>query len=281
MNQIWVSDRDGWLHAFAISRTLMHIGSDERCDIVLDAKRGGGVSSRHLQLVLPGNGKPGKFINLGDSEVRTARDQVTFKVIAPRASAELAEGQILHVGDFTIWFDDKMPINPGQPIVPAAPQTSIQRPALSAPQTRTPVQSMLTGTTTALIDPLMGTPPASASSIATRINLPSRSLSPSRPLEGGLVIRNTGTKTGAQFRIELNGLQPQCFELGAGPVLFPSAEREVPLRILHPGTSVLMAGQQQFTIRVTSPVAYPGEVATVTHVVQVDPVYRHRIEILQ
>ncbi len=279
MKQIWVSDRDGWLRAFPLGRTLIHIGSDDRCDIVLNAQRGGGVSGRHIQLVLPGNGKPGKLINLGDSEVRVGKDQTNLKSIVPRASSELVEGQVLRIGDFTLWFDDKLPGLPvsSDPIV-ALPAPQVW-PALAAPQTATPMPGVMVGTATALLQPAATIVPVAPAAIATRISLPNRNLSIDRPLEGALVVRNAGSKTGAQFRIELSGLQPQCYELGAGPVLFPNAEREVPLRILHPGTNLLMAGPRQFTVRVTSPLAYPGEVASITHVLQVDPVYRHRVEV--
>jgi hypothetical protein len=51
-SKLEVIDKDGWRNEFRLEKTIVHIGSDPRNDIVLERGRGGNVAPLHAQLIL-------------------------------------------------------------------------------------------------------------------------------------------------------------------------------------------------------------------------------------
>jgi hypothetical protein len=86
-----------------------------------------------------------------------------------------------------------------------------------------------------------------------------------------------GDKPGVQFRIQLLGLRSDCYEMGPGPILFPGAEKQVPLRIHHPRGPDPAAGEYRITVRVSAPDAYPGQRAEAAATIRVAPFYLHAL----
>jgi hypothetical protein len=232
-NRLEVTDRDGWHKLFPLHKAIVHIGSDPRNDIVLEHSHGGGVAPRHLQLIPAAAGQRGyRLVNMGDSNILVGETPVT-----PRSIVDLADGDRLRVGEFTLTF-------------------------LGGGFGR-------------------GAGPGGQSSlIGLEVHLPQTQLSPNRPIEGYVVVRNLGDKPGAQFRLEVEHLDSDCYDIGPGPVLFPQAERQVFFRLTHPRRPKPPAGDYRFDVIASAPLAYPGESTSVSQLIRVLPYYSHKLRLI-
>jgi len=124
-----------------------------------------------------------------------------------------------------------------------------------------------------------GTSPSNA--IGLRLSLPRTViLTPDQPVEGAVTIRNLGTESGVQFLLELEGLDPDSYEMGPGPILFPNAEKDVFLRLYHPRKPQPPAGQHYIRIRASAPDAYAGQSAVESREVSILPYYHHTLRLL-
>jgi hypothetical protein len=117
-------------------------------------------------------------------------------------------------------------------------------------------------------------------SIELGLTLTTTSLSPDRPLDGKVTLRNTGNAAGVQFHLELKGFAPDSYELEPGPILFPNADAELALRLHHPRSPEMVAGNHRITIRATAPLAYPNEFAEVSRAIQVMPFFYHKLRLI-
>jgi hypothetical protein len=115
--------------------------------------------------------------------------------------------------------------------------------------------------------------------IGLSLRMPEPRLGPGRPLDAVLVVSNLGDESGVQFRLEVEGLEPDHYELGSAPLLFPQAEKEVPLRIHHSQKPTPPAGPHRIVVRAAAPAHYPGESAAVSQTIEVLPFYRHDVRI--
>lgn len=260
MNQavtLEITDRDGWQKVYPVARAILYIGSDPGDDIVLDRMRGAGVAPRHLQLIAPAPGGGAyRLVNLGDSDV--AVGSPTLRAVPPRSFAPLADGDLLRLGDFTLVFRDTQPAH----ALIAGPSSAQMAPPAMALAT-VPVASQA----------------AASTAIGLRLALPTAQLWPDRPIAGAVVISNLGAKPGVQFRLEVDGLPADCYEVGPGPLLFPGAEKAVPVRIVHSRRPDPPAGPRMFTIRASAPEAYAGEAAVVSQEIAVMPYYSHSLRL--
>jgi hypothetical protein len=161
--------------------------------------------------------------------------------LAPRAFVELNPGEKVRLGDFTLVFQGDVPLASSEGITGSDRRSQ---------------------------------------SIGLRLNLPQHQLGLDKPIDGTVVVRNWGTKTGVQFKLEVDGLDPACLEIGPGPILFPNAEKEVSFRVHHPRAPKPPAGDYRLRIRATAPAAYPGESAVVTQMIQVLPYYSHKLRVV-
>ena len=121
--------------------------------------------------------------------------------------------------------------------------------------------------------------PITSQSIDLRMALPEARLTPARPMEGAIIVRNAGAQPGVQFHLTLEGLPAACYELGPAPLLFPNAEKSISLRLIHPRGPDLPAGDRRFTVRATAPTAYPDERAEVTQQIEIAPFYTHTLSL--
>jgi hypothetical protein len=249
--QVEVVDRDGWRKAFPLEKHIVHIGSDPRNDIVLDGRRGAGVAPRHLQLIaLPAS--PGyRLVNLSDGDILLGESGE--RVLAPRSATDIADGACLRVGDFALHFCCGEAAAAGEA---AATVVGDARPP--------------------------GPMGAEASSqvIGLRLVLPQTQLKPGQPIDGAVIVRNLGDQPGVQFKLAVEGLHPDCYEIGAGPLLFPNAEKETFFRLSHPRSPCMLAGDYRFSIRATAPGAYPGESAVISQTIQMTPFYHHSLRLV-
>ncbi len=248
--RIEVEDRDGWRKTFALQKAITYIGAEARNDIVLESWRGAGVGPRHAQLINAGT--RWRLVNLGNTEISVApKAGATHASVGSMSAIELQDGAQIKLGEFHLSF-----------FVGSAVSDS---------------GDGGTGTVAS-----MGMPPVenAGDAIGLRLRLPGTALSPDQPLEGAVIVRNQGTRAGAQFRIEVKGLDADMFEIGPGPILFPNAEKEVVFHIRHPRKPRPAAGDVTMVIRATAPDAYPGQSATVTQTIQVLPYYSHSLTLM-
>jgi hypothetical protein len=229
-----VIDREGWRKELPLERTIVHIGSDPRSDIVLEPTRGAGVAPLHAQLIAANSGLGYQLVNLGDTDILLgpSGDQV----LPPRSVTRLADGLVFKLGEFTLIFHSGGE-GPSEGFAGDSRYIGLK---LSLLQTR---------------------------------------LSPKRSLEGQVTVSNLGDRSGAQFNLELEGLEPDCFDIEPGPILAAGATKEVSFRLYHRGDKPL-AGDRRIVIRAEAPHAYPGEEMTVSQVIEILPLYRHSLRLL-
>ena len=257
-----ITDRDGWYKEFELGKNLIYIGSDPSSDIALSASRGAGVAPRHLQLVC-GQGDRQRYyvVNLGDANV--VLGQAGDRIIAPHSAVDIAPGDRLQLGEFVLVFSTRAGEARPEPAAVVGRQGPDRVVSTPAAQRRVAAQEQ-----------------HHSAVIGLQLFLPYTTLDPERPLEGTVTLRNVGKKPGAQFRLEVEGLETDCYDIGPGPILFPNAEKEVPLRIRHPRRPEPAAGEHRITIHASAPEAYPGETATVSQVLQIIPFYHHTLRLV-
>jgi hypothetical protein len=259
-----VIDKGGWSRSFPLNKNIIHVGSDARNDIVIETWHGNGLAARHLQLVPSPTSSLGyRLVNMGTIEVLLGPNGE--RSLPPRAAIDLAAGDTVRLGDLTFIFHGE---GAGAPAAATA--------AVVAPST-----------TTNRAAPVVGAGLATAAVAATRkgnpiglnLTLSQALLVPGQPIDGAITIKNQGDKTGVQFKIEVEGFESDSYELGPAPILFPDVEKQVLFRLRHPQRPNPPAGDRRLTIRVTAPSAYPGEVATVSQVIQIASYIKHSLSL--
>ena len=240
-SRIEVINKFGWRKEFVVDKAIVQIGRDARNDLVLDDGFENGIAARHAQLLPSSLNVQGlRLVNLSDHDIAVYAQgakvdlnllltQPPAATIAPRSSGEVASGDLIRMGEFSLIFQG--------------------------------------GASYSEVVKLM-------------LDLPSKTLMLDRPLAGTLNIHHVGNKAAVQFKVELEGLDPDSYEIGPGPVLFPNAEKQVGFRLLHPKRAYPPAGAHQITFHVTAPDAYPNERATISAEIEVAPVYRHKMRVV-
>ncbi len=264
MNRVEISDKDGWRKEFPLSKSLLYVGSGPDVDVRLDPNRGGGVMPRHLQLVtLPGTGNCYLAINLEVAEISVAGN----RKLPPHGAVELADGDFIRLGDFVLTFRLTKAAEAYPRPLPAAAQGTASRAQVAGDDSApAPVVS------------------SQAESVSNIIGLTlafrQTDLETDHPIDGSVIVRNQGTRPGVQFRLELEGLPPDRYTIGPGPILFPNGEKEVYVRLMHPLAPTPEAGECNIKIRASAPDAYPGESTTLTQVIRIQPFYSHTLRLL-
>jgi hypothetical protein len=252
-NAVEVVDKEGWRRVYPLQKAIVHIGAAAGNDIVLDPARGGGVAARHIQLIARAGGGQGyRLVNMGDSDILLGA--ASDRRITPRSFIDLGDGEQVRLGDFTLVFAGGS-FGAGAVIAPSG-----------------------AGATLVGGGPVTAT--GSSGGIGLSLSMPRVQLAPHQSLDGSIMVRNMGDKAGAQFKLEIEGLEPDWFEIGPGPILFPGASKEVSLRLFHPGRPSPGAGEFRFVVRATAPSAYPGESATAVQVIQILPFYSHSVRVI-
>ncbi len=263
--RVEITDRDGWRKEFPLERALLHVGSDARNDIVLDARRGGGVATRHLQIVaLAAEASRFRVINLSDREIPVETEATSS--LPPRSAIDISDGHRLQLGDFGMVF--RLDAATGTPNANFVPSALAAIPAASA----SPMRSVATPAHDRGVE-------RTSSHIGLKLSLPQVPITPDHPLEGTITVQNLGRQMGVQFRLEVEGLNPDWYDIGPGPILFPQVEKQVPLRIHHPRGPGLDSGRHPIQIHASAPDAYPGERVSVSHEIVISPYYTHTLSL--
>jgi hypothetical protein len=255
-----VIDKGGWSKIFPLNKNIIHIGSDARNDVVVETWHGSGLAARHLQLVPSPTSSLGyRLLNMGTIEILLGTN--AERSLPPRAAIDLSDGDTVRLGELTFVFRLD---SAGVPVIAAAstPTTAANRAA--------PVAA---AGAAAVVAARKGNP------IGLSLMLAQSRLLPGQPIDGALTIKNQGDKSGVQFKIEVDGFDAEAYELGPAPILFPDVEKQIVFRLRHPQKPTPPAGDRRLTIRVTAPSAYPGEVATVSQVIQVASYVKHSLSL--
>lgn len=248
-NRIEITDKDGWRKEFILQKRLIYIGNDSRNDIVLSNLRGTGVDPRHLQLVVgPGGAVQCTAVNLSSKVI--AMGPAGERQLDSNSAIDVADGETFRLGDFVLVFHL-------QDVLTASPD----------PTGREFQQARVSGK-------------AGSTSIGLKIALSQVVLNPRFPIEGTLLISNQGGAPGVQFRLGLDGLPPECYEIGPAPILFPGAEKAVPIRITHPCRPEILAGSRPIKFWADAVEAYPGESAVVSRDIRILPYYSHSLRLI-
>ncbi len=252
-----ITDKDGWRKVYPLSKIITYIGSDAQNDIVLETWHGAGVASRHVQLIsLTADAQGYRLVNLGDTDIRLGESG--DRSALPHSFVQLSDGERMRLGDFVLIF------HAGESVPSAAVGGAVA--AL--------------GTTNVTLPRSVGAEAIPSKTIGLRLSLPATRVSPDQPVEGAVYVTNLGNKPGVQFKLAVEGLEQDCYEMGPGPVLFPGAEKATVFRLRHSRKPKPPAGEQRFSVRVTASDAYPGESAVVSQVVQILPFYSHKLRLV-
>ena len=234
IHKIEITDKDGWRKEFRLSNNIIHIGTDPRNDIVLDREGSDGIAAQHAQLIALPEGF--RLINLAEVDVLLGPSG--DRSVSPHASAELADGEQIIIGDFTL-------------VLGSGGVGSL-----------------------AIADAIV------SDAIGLSLLLSQTELHPDHPLDGSVMVHNRGNQPGAQFKLEVEGLEPDNYDIGPGPILYPNAEKEVLFRLYHPRRPAPPAGEHRVSFRATAPEAYPGQSAVVAQTLNVLPFYEHQLHLL-
>ncbi len=248
-----ITDKDGWRKEYPLNKIITYIGSDAQNDIVLETWHGTGVAARHVQLIsLTAEGQGHRLVNLGDTDIRLGESG--DRAALPHSFIQLMDGERIRLGDFMLIF------HAGE-FVASAVAGSAVAPGVALPRN-------------------VGTEAPASKTIGLRLSLPGTRVSPDQPVEGAVYVTNLGNKPGVQFKLAVEGLEQDCYEMGPGPVLFPGAEKATVFRLRHSRKPKPPAGEQRFSIRATAPDAYPGESTVVSQAVQILPFYGHKLRLV-
>ncbi len=244
---IVVTDRDGWRKEYPLTKSIVHVGCAANNEIVLDGTRGSGVAPRHVQVIATGQGA--RIVNIGNTPILVGA--AARNPAQPLAVIDIPSGEVVRIGDFTLTIR----IDGGSALGP-----TVRLDAVAAV-------------------PAIGGPMIGSQVIGLRASFPKNQLWPDKPLDGNVLVRNLGDRSGAQFKVEIEGLDPDCYEIGPGPVLFPGAEKPVTVRLLHSKRPTPPAGEFRFEIHAVAPAAYPEACAIITQVIYIMPYYRYRVHL--
>ena len=244
-NRIEVINKFGWRKEFVADKPIIQIGREARNDLVLDDGSENGIAPRHAQLLPSSINRQGlRLVNLSDKDI----------LVFAQGGKSLSEA--------------------GGVVAPTQPPSATIAPRSSA--------EIASGDALKMGDFLLIFQGGASYSgvVKLTIDMPSRSLALDRPLTGALNIHHVGNKAAVQFKIELEGLDPDSYEMGPGPVLFPNAEKQVSFRLTHPKRAYPLAGSHQITFHVTAPDAYENERATISTDIEVAPIYQHKMRVV-
>jgi len=276
MSVLEITDKNGWRRDYPLQTAIVHIGSAPTNEIVLEQSRGTGVAHRHAQIINAGDGGF-RLINLGDSEITLVSEG--NRPLAPLASAQIAPGASLKIGEFSLMLKRNGGGSAG-PVGGAVSQTATNGGSVSAAMN-------ILGDATAM----MGASPGGSSAadfygsertsdkIGLSVNLPHTQLAPDRPIEGAIKIKNQGNRPGVQFKVEIENLDSDYYEIGPAPILFPNVEKDIVFKLQHAQKTEIPAGEHRFLVRASAPEAYPGEVTAVAQVINVAPIYKHEMSL--
>ena len=96
---------------------------------------------------------------------------------------------------------------------------------------------------------------------------------------GYLKIKNAGSQPNCQFQVDVEGLAQDCYQIDPIPLMYPGAQEEVRVLIIHHGQTP-PAGPQQVLFKITAPESYPGERCVIQQSLFITPVFEQSLELI-
>ena len=126
--------------------------------------------------------------------------------------------------------------------------------------------------------PLSANVMQSARMIQATLSFADAVLRPKFATTGVLTIKNAGEHSACQFRVDIEGLPTDCFQIDPIPLMYSGAQEEVLVRIFH---RILYpsAGRQTIVLKVSAPESYPGEELMIRQDIYVTPVFKQALEL--
>jgi len=119
----------------------------------------------------------------------------------------------------------------------------------------------------------------SSTSIEASLTFSDSLLQPGLPLDGLLLVKNTGGRDACQFQVTLSGLPEDCCRIDPIPLLYPGAQEEVRIRLFH-NITYPPPGLHELLLAVNAPLDYPGEEFVIRQGIYVAPVFRQTLEVV-
>jgi hypothetical protein len=119
----------------------------------------------------------------------------------------------------------------------------------------------------------------SSTSIEASLTFSDSLLQPGLPLDGLLLVKNTGGRDACQFQVTLSGLPEDCCRIDPIPLLYPGAQEEVRIRLFH-NITYPQPGLHELLLAVNAPLDYPGEEFIIRQGIYVAPVFRQTLEVV-
>ncbi len=253
----------------SLQKRFQYIGSDPKTDIILaGAERG--VTPKHLQIILEAGGQQPrcKVVNLSATPVPVSNS--SQELLERLSAMSVNGGECLRVGAYELIFhlgDSGFNSSFSDP-------SQAPGPAMVASQFLAPEGAGTNPTR------LSGERPA-GSSVALRVDLPSRPLTPEDALDGWIYVMNLTQRRDVQVNLRLDGLPAEKFRIGQAPLLYPGAEQNVFLHLEHPQSTSIPPGPLTLTISAEIGDGEEKETIQVSKQVQITPFYRHAIQLVR
>lgn len=116
--------------------------------------------------------------------------------------------------------------------------------------------------------------------LGLRLEMPGVTLRPGVRLAGLLTVMNFGEEKRSQFEIDLEGLPSDCYQIDPAPLLYPGGEEKLQIRFYHRGIRP-PAGECPIRLRAAAVGAYPTEELILPLVLDVAPVYRYQVDLVE
>ena len=104
-------------------------------------------------------------------------------------------------------------------------------------------------------------------------------LRPEYEAVGHLTIKNAGNHPSCQFQVDVDGLPTDCYQIDPIPLMYPGAQEDVRVLIIHHGQTPA-AGLKQVIFNITAPESYPGEKCVIQQGIFVSPVFEQSLELI-
>ena len=104
-------------------------------------------------------------------------------------------------------------------------------------------------------------------------------LRPEYEAVGHLTIKNAGNFPNCQFQVDVDGLPSDCYQIDPIPLMYPGAQEDVRVLIIHHGQTP-SAGFQQVIFNITAPESYPGEKCVIQQGIFVSPVFEQALDLI-
>jgi hypothetical protein len=115
--------------------------------------------------------------------------------------------------------------------------------------------------------------------IDASLSLPEAVMRPDMTTIGQLTIKNIGMQPDCQFRVILQGLPQDCYQIDPIPLMYPDAQEDVRLQFFH-RKHYPSVGFHDVSIHISAPTNYPGEELIIKQGLYVVPVFDQEIALL-